>query len=106
MNRTDRRVDVLVVGAGPAGLALAARLARAGAGRVEVLEREPEPGGMPRHLHHGGFGRAPLPWLRGPAYTRRWARAAAPPGGARPPPATRPPPGAAPPRAATTPARA
>ncbi|MFE0583449.1 FAD-dependent oxidoreductase [Streptomyces sp. NPDC058874] len=74
--RTDVRADVLVVGAGPAGLALAARLARAGAGRVEVLEREPEPGGMPRHLHHGGFGRPPLPGLRGPQYARRAVRAA------------------------------
>lgn len=75
-DRTDVRVDVLVVGAGPAGLALAARLARAGAGRVEVLEREQDPGGMPRHLHHGGFGRPPLPWLRGPEYARRSVRAA------------------------------
>ncbi|MFJ2594266.1 NAD(P)/FAD-dependent oxidoreductase [Streptomyces erythrochromogenes] len=75
-DRTDVRVDVLVVGAGPAGLALAARLARAGAGRVEVLEREQDPGGMPRHLHHGGFGRPQLPWLRGPEYARRSVRAA------------------------------
>ncbi|MFF9984424.1 NAD(P)/FAD-dependent oxidoreductase [Streptomyces erythrochromogenes] len=75
-DRTDVRVDVLVVGAGPAGLALATRLARAGAGRVEVLEREQDPGGMPRHLHHGGFGRPPLPRLRGPAYARRSVRAA------------------------------
>ncbi|THA82304.1 FAD-binding protein [Streptomyces sp. A0592] len=70
------RVDVLVVGAGPAGLALAARLARAGAGRVEVLEREQDPGGMPRHLRHGGFGRPPLLWLRGPEYARRSVREA------------------------------
>ncbi|MFE7099579.1 NAD(P)/FAD-dependent oxidoreductase, partial [Streptomyces erythrochromogenes] len=75
-DRTEVRVDVLVVGAGPAGLALAARLARAGAGRVEVLERDQDPGGMPRHLHHGGFGRPPLPWLRGPEYARRSVRAA------------------------------
>ncbi|MFE5681233.1 NAD(P)/FAD-dependent oxidoreductase [Streptomyces erythrochromogenes] len=75
-DRTDVRVDVLVVGAGPAGLALAARLARAGAGRVEVLEREQDPGGMPRHLHHGGFGRPPSPRLRGPEYARRSVRAA------------------------------
>ncbi|MEU7723845.1 FAD-dependent oxidoreductase [Streptomyces sp. NPDC040724] len=72
----DVRVDVLIVGAGPAGLSLAARLAAAGAGRVEVLEREEEAGGMPRHLHHGGFGRPPRPWLHGPAYARRSAQAA------------------------------
>lgn len=69
-------VDVLVVGGGPAGLALAARLAAAGAGRIEVLEREQDAGGMPRHLHHGGFGRPPRPWLRGPEYAARSVRAA------------------------------
>ncbi|KOX07538.1 FAD-dependent oxidoreductase [Streptomyces sp. NRRL B-3648] len=62
-----RHVDVLVVGAGPAGLAAAARLAAAGAGRVEVLEREARPGGMPRHCAHGGFGTWTRP-LTGPRY--------------------------------------
>ncbi|WP_405851672.1 FAD-dependent oxidoreductase [Streptomyces sp. NBC_00090] len=74
MNRT---VDVLVVGAGPAGLATAARLAAAGAGRVEVLERESAAGGVPRHCGHPGFGadRRGRP-LDGPAYARRAVRAA------------------------------
>ncbi|MET9600559.1 FAD-dependent oxidoreductase [Streptomyces sp. NPDC006459] len=75
MNR-DRTVDVLVVGAGPAGLALAARLATAGAGHVEVLEREQDAGGVPRHCHHGGFGGPVRPWLTGPVYARRAVRAA------------------------------
>ena len=66
---TLRTVDVLLVGAGPAGLAAAARLASAGAGRVEILERERQAGGIPRHCCHGGFGlRRPLD---GPAYARR-----------------------------------
>ncbi|MFD4622924.1 NAD(P)/FAD-dependent oxidoreductase [Streptomyces sp. NPDC058475] len=51
----QRHVDVLVVGAGPAGLALAARLAAGGTGRVEVLEREREAGGVPRHCRRRGF---------------------------------------------------
>ncbi|MFI1944968.1 NAD(P)/FAD-dependent oxidoreductase [Streptomyces virginiae] len=72
----DRTVDVLIVGAGPAGLALAARLAGAGAGHVEVLEREQDAGGVPRHCHHGGFGGPVRPWLTGPAYARRVVRAA------------------------------
>ncbi|MER7822445.1 FAD-dependent oxidoreductase [Streptomyces sp. NPDC096097] len=72
----DRVVDVLVVGAGPAGLALAIRLASAGAGHVEVLEREQDAGGVPRHCHHGGFGGPVRPWLTGPAYARRAAQAA------------------------------
>ncbi|MEV5974027.1 FAD-dependent oxidoreductase [Streptomyces sp. NPDC051921] len=63
MNRT---VDVLVVGGGPAGLAAAARLAAAGAGRVEVLERERVAGGVPRHCGRAGFG----PYT-GPGYARR-----------------------------------
>jgi len=45
----SRHVDVLVVGAGPAGLALAARLAAGGVDRVEVLDREQEAGGVARH---------------------------------------------------------
>lgn len=56
MSRVTRAVDVLVVGAGPAGLAAAARLAAAGAGRVEIVEREQQAGGIPRHCCHGGFG--------------------------------------------------
>ncbi|MFJ7128804.1 FAD-dependent oxidoreductase [Streptomyces sp. NPDC098101] len=74
MNRT---VDVLVVGAGPAGLAAAARLAAAGAGRVEVLEREPEAGGAPRHCVRPGFGAdARGRPLDGPGYARRAVREA------------------------------
>ncbi|MDX2560851.1 FAD-dependent oxidoreductase [Streptomyces sp. TX20-6-3] len=74
MNRT---VDVLVVGAGPAGLAAAARLAAAGAGRVEVLEREPAAGGVPRHCARPGFGADPRGRpLDGPGYARRSVRAA------------------------------
>ncbi|MFJ5094840.1 NAD(P)/FAD-dependent oxidoreductase [Streptomyces sp. NPDC088557] len=74
MNRT---VDVLVVGAGPAGLAAAARLAAAGAGRVEVLERERAAGGVPRHCARPGFGAdARGRPLDGPGYARRTVRAA------------------------------
>ncbi|KUN23277.1 oxidoreductase [Streptomyces antibioticus] len=65
-----RQVDVLVVGAGPAGLTAAARLAASGAGRVEVLDREQRAGGVPRHCAHGGFGSWRDP-LTGPAYARR-----------------------------------
>ena len=51
----DMRVDVLVVGGGPAGLAAATELRRLGA-TVTVAEREREPGGIPRHTEHIGFG--------------------------------------------------
>ena len=67
-----RTVDVLVVGAGPSGLTVGAELARRGAGRVEVLEREREAGGIPRHSHHTGFGLRDLHrLLTGPEYARR-----------------------------------
>ncbi len=70
-----RTVDVLVVGAGPAGLAAAARLAAGGAGRVLVLDREQQAGGVPRHCEHGGFGR-PGRWCTGPEYASRAVEAA------------------------------
>ncbi|MET9379479.1 FAD-dependent oxidoreductase [Streptomyces sp. NPDC002992] len=84
----NRTVDVLVVGAGPAGLAAAARLATTAAGRyrIEVLEREQEAGGVPRHCAHGGFGAIGSDGsvgsvgsgrtMDGPGFARRTARAA------------------------------
>ncbi|MFG2331672.1 NAD(P)/FAD-dependent oxidoreductase [Streptomyces sp. NPDC048604] len=76
--RRRRTVEVLIVGAGPAGLSAAAELAAAGAGRVEVLERDPQPGGVPRHCDRPGFGSGVGPWrsLRGPEYARRLTEAA------------------------------
>ncbi|MFE4613222.1 NAD(P)/FAD-dependent oxidoreductase [Streptomyces niveus] len=75
--RQERAVDVLVVGAGPAGLALASRLAATGEAGVEVVDREDEPGGVPRHCLHAGFGTRDLRRpMTGPAYARHWADAA------------------------------
>ena len=62
--------EVVVIGAGPAGLALAEALARRGA-EVVVLDREPEPGGIPRLCHHRSFGLDLRRPLRGPDYARR-----------------------------------
>lgn len=68
--------DVLVVGAGPAGLAAATELARAGK-RVIVLEREAEAGGIPRHCGHYPFGMREFHrLLRGPDYAARLREAA------------------------------
>jgi len=72
------KVDVLIAGAGPAGLAAAVELRRSGAGRVLVLDRETTPGGVPRHCLHTGYGLRDLRrLLDGPAYARRYADAAA-----------------------------
>lgn len=70
--------DVVVVGGGVSGLSAAARLAAGGAGSVLVLEREPEPGGAPRHIHNLSFGWREFhrPML-GPDYARRLAARAA-----------------------------
>lgn len=48
--------DVVIIGAGPSGLACAAQLRLRGVRDVVVLEREPEAGGVPRHCGHWGFG--------------------------------------------------
>ena len=70
--------DVLIVGAGPAGLAAAVELRRLGAGTVVVVERDDEAGGIPRHSAHTGFGARDLRRvLTGPGYARRYTGAAA-----------------------------
>jgi thioredoxin reductase len=69
--------DVLIVGAGPAGLAAAIELRRLGAGRILVADREAEAGGIPRHSAHTGYGLRDLRrMMTGPAYARHYARAA------------------------------
>lgn len=68
--------EVLVVGSGPAGLAAATELARAGR-RVTVLEREADAGGIPRHCGHYPFGMREFHrLLRGPDYAARLRNAA------------------------------
>jgi glycine/D-amino acid oxidase-like deaminating enzyme len=54
MTTTQNDVDVLVIGAGLAGLTAAATAERAGAGRVLVLEGQ-EPGGRARVTERDGF---------------------------------------------------
>ena len=63
--------EVLIVGAGPAGLSAAIELKKQGVKNILVVDREPEAGGMPRMCHHTGFGREDL-WrmYSGPQYAR------------------------------------
>lgn len=48
--------DVIILGAGPAGLSAAAELKRLGITNVVVIDREKEAGGIPRHCGHTGYG--------------------------------------------------
>ena len=68
-----KQIDVLIVGAGPAGLAAALELKKLGIHDVLVAEREPEAGGIPRMCGHIGFGLTDLHRvMTGPSYARKY----------------------------------
>lgn len=78
MSALPATCDVLIVGAGPAGLSAAKELKLRGIGSVHVIEREAEAGGIPRHCLHSPYGMRE--WGRvmfGPAYARRLVAEAA-----------------------------
>ena len=69
---SDRRVDLLVIGAGPAGLAAAISAREEGIESILILERESEPGGILRQCIHNGFGLHRFrEELTGPEYAQR-----------------------------------
>lgn len=69
---TMKSHEVVIVGAGAAGLSAASTLRRCGITDILLLERETEPGGLPRHSHHSGFGFSQFGFpYRGPDYVRR-----------------------------------
>ena len=69
---TDQHVDILIIGAGPAGLAAAIAACEAGVESILVLEREKEPGGILRQCIHNGFGLHRFSEeLTGPEYAKR-----------------------------------
>ncbi|NLJ30208.1 MAG: FAD-dependent oxidoreductase [Clostridiales bacterium] len=51
-----KQYDVVVIGAGPAGLAAACEAYQNGAGKILVVERDKEPGGILNQCIHNGFG--------------------------------------------------
>ena len=67
-----QEVDVLVVGAGPAGLAAAIAAREDGIESLVVLERESAPGGILKQCIHNGFGLHRFgEELTGPEYAQR-----------------------------------
>ena len=71
------RADVVIIGAGPAGLAAAIAAKKNGAERVLVLDREARTGGILRQCIHSGFGLHSLgEELTGPEYASRYAKEA------------------------------
>ncbi len=70
-------VDVLIIGAGPAGLSAAIELKKSGIKEVRVIEREQQAGGIPRHSHHPGYGIRDLKrFLSGPRYAKFYVQRA------------------------------
>ena len=67
------QVDILIVGAGPAGLAAAIAAKEAGVDSLIVLEREDNAGGILRQCIHDGFGLTRFgETLSGPEYAQRF----------------------------------
>ena len=68
----ERFVDLLIIGAGPAGLAAAIAARENGIDSLLVVEREDEPGGILRQCIHNGFGLHRFnEELTGPEYAKR-----------------------------------
>ncbi|MFO1435013.1 MAG: FAD-dependent oxidoreductase [Gammaproteobacteria bacterium] len=73
----NARYDVIIIGAGPAGLAAACELRARGVHDILVVERESVAGGVPRHCGHRSFGWLEFyRWLRGPDYAQRLRQSA------------------------------
>ena len=66
--------DLAVIGGGPAGMAAAVEAAKDGAGRVLILERDKELGGILNQCIHNGFGLHYFKEeLTGPEYAQRFS---------------------------------
>ena len=67
------RVDIAIIGGGPAGLAAAVAARRAGAEKILVIERDKELGGILNQCIHNGFGLHTFKEeLTGPEYAARY----------------------------------
>ena len=71
----DSQPALVIVGAGPAGLAAARAAAGQGIGKILVIDRDDAPGGLPRFCNHPGFGLEYAHWpYRGPVFANRLMR--------------------------------
>ena len=71
----QKTVNVLIVGAGPAGMAAALHLKKLGINDILLVERERVAGGATRFCNHPGFGFEDLRRLfSGPGYARYYRR--------------------------------
>lgn len=69
----EEKVDIAIIGGGPAGLAAALSAKRGGAGKVLILDRNKELGGILFQCIHNGFGLHRLKKdLTGPEYAQRF----------------------------------
>ncbi|WP_321371191.1 FAD-dependent oxidoreductase [uncultured Desulfuromusa sp.] len=67
----NKDYDVIIIGAGPAGLSAAMTLKTAGIDSILVVDRESEAGGAPRHCGHPPFGMHEFRRLMsGPTYAK------------------------------------
>lgn len=74
MKQGLKKYDVVVIGAGPAGLAAACEAYQNGAEKILVVERDKEPGGILNQCIHNGFGLHYFKEeLTGPEYAGRFA---------------------------------
>ena len=74
---TNKKIDVLIIGAGPAGVAAGIGAKKQGAENVVVLERDWDLGGILQQCIHPGFGlRTFREELTGPEYMHRFIQEA------------------------------
>lgn len=73
MTLEDKNIDILIIGAGPAGLAAAIRAKEEGVSNVTIVERDKVLGGLLHQCIHNGFGL----WyfgrdMTGPEYAKKF----------------------------------